>query len=140
MSGLSCMAKLKKPSVQKTKSIVDQSAATPMLDEGYIVFSLRYIQNSHCFSDCQPSEKQALAESLFKRREMTWKLIQRENRHGLGYEKISQLKVSLPKFVPKDASILSFRFAGKAAMVGFKEKNIFHILWLDRDYTVYNHG
>ena len=132
--------RLKSPSAQKTKSIVDQSTSTPMLDDGYIIFSFRYIQKNHCFSNCQPNEKQALAESIFKRRDMTWKSIQREPRHGLGYEKINQLNVAKPNCVPNGASILSFRFCGKAAMVGFKENDVFHILWLDREYTVYNHG
>lgn len=133
--------KLKNPAAQKTKNITQNQTDTPIKDEGYIIFSLRHLQKSYCFSNCQPNEKQALADSLFKRREMTWLSISKEPKHGLGFEKISasSLNVTVPKLVPEGASILAFRFNGKAPMVGFKENNIFHILWLDRDYTVYTH-
>lgn len=132
---------LKKPAALKTKNITQKQTENPVKDEGYIIFSLRYIQKNYCFSDCQANEKQALAESLFKRRDMTWLAIGKEPKHGLGYEKISKesLKVSVPSIVPEDASIIAFRFFGKAPMVGYKENNVFHILWLDRNYTVYSH-
>ena len=133
--------KLKKPKAQKTKNITEQSTNTPLKKEGCIIFSLRYIQKNHCYSDCQPAEKQALIEAMFKRREMTWQTIAKEHRHGLGYEKIerSSLTVNVPKIVPEDASILAFRFFGLAPMVGYKENDVFHILWLDRQYKVYPH-
>lgn len=133
--------KLKKPVAQKTKNITQHTTNNPIKDEGYIIFSLRYLQKSYCFSNCQANEKQALAESLFKRREMTWLSVTKEPKHGLGYEKINKscLKVALPAVVPEGANILAFRFNGKAPMVGYKENDIFHILWLDRDFSVYAH-
>lgn len=48
-----------------------------------------------------------------------------------------RLNVAVPSVVPEDASILSFRFFGLAPMVGYRENDIFHILWLDREYKVY---
>lgn len=135
------MKKIKKPSVHKTKNIAQQTTDSLPIKEGCIIFSLQYIQKNHCYSNCQPLEKQAFAEALFKRREMTWKLIAKENRHGLGYEKIerSSLNVTVPNIVPVDASILAFRFFGLAPMVGYRENDIFHILWLDREFKVYPH-
>ena len=108
--------RIKKPSIQKTKNITQQAVDSLPKKEGCIIFSLRYIQKNHCYSNCQPSEKQALADAIFKRREMTWKTIAKENRHGLGYEKIERksLNVTVPSVVPEDASILSFRFFGLA--------------------------
>lgn len=133
--------KLKRPLVQSTKNITSPAADASIKDEGHIIFSLRHIQKNYCFSDCQPDEKQALAESLFKRREMTWLSISKEPKHGLGFEKINRksLNVKVPEVVPEDANILAFRFRGKAPMVGYKENNLFYILWLDRDFTVYPH-
>ena len=133
--------KVKKPAAHSTKNIISPPTDVPIKDEGYIVFSLRYIQKNYCFSDCQPEEKQALAESLFKRRDMTWLSIAKEPKHGLGYEKINRksLTVKVPEIVPADANILAFRFKGKAPMVGYKENNLFYILWLDRSFTVYPH-
>ncbi|HAV4234685.1 hypothetical protein WKW51_05930 [Acinetobacter baumannii] len=133
--------KIKKPTAQKTKNIAQQAADSLPKKEGCIIFSLQYIQKNHCYSNCQPAEKQALADAIFKRREMTWKTIAKEARHGLGYEKIERksLNVAVPNVVPEDASILSFRFYGLAPMVGYRENDIFHILWLDREYKVYPH-
>jgi len=133
--------KLKKPPVQTTKNISARSTDNPIKDEGHIIFSLRHLQKNYCFSACQPEEKQALAESFFKRRDMTWLSISKEPKHGLGFEKINRksLNVKVPSIVPEDANILSFRFKGKAPMVGYKENNLFYILWLDRDFTVYPH-
>ena len=36
--------------------------------------------------------------------------------------------------------LIAFRFAGNAPMVGYRVQAIFYILWLDRDFTLYDHG
>lgn len=72
---------------------------------------------------------------------MTWIQIRGAHRHGLGTEKIekSAIKVPIPTVVTEDVSLLAFRFSGKAPMVGFRERDVFHVLWFDRDYSLYKH-
>ncbi|AVF43574.1 hypothetical protein [Acinetobacter nosocomialis] len=131
---------IKKPNVQKSGKI-----ATPpennIKDEECLVFSFRYTQNNHCLSKCEKHEKLDLLDSIFQRREMTWKEIIVADRHKLGSEKIERksLKVTVPNSVPKDAKIWALRFCDLAPMVGYYENNIFYILWLDRAFKVYKH-
>ncbi|WP_300674673.1 hypothetical protein [Desulfoluna sp.] len=63
-------------------------------------------------------------------------------RHGMGYEKIatSSLNTELPAHLSgQDVNLIAFRFNGKAPMVGYRDKSVFHILWVDRDFTLYDH-
>lgn len=62
-------------------------------------------------------------------------------RHGLGTEKINQssIKASKPASVTPDVSFYALRFQGKKAMVGYKSDFIFHVVYLDRDFTLYDH-
>lgn len=70
---------------------------------------------------------------------MTWGDIIRADRHGLGTEKIdgSAIKAALPDFVGTD--FLAFRYNGMKAMVGYRQKNVFFVLWFDHDFTLYDH-
>lgn len=100
-------------------------------------FSLRYIQ--HNLDDCEKEEKAAFADAMYKRREMTWQEIETKPRHGLGCEVIKKgLKVRTPDCVG-DRKILSLRFCGMKPMIGFREKEIFYVLWFDREFKIYKH-
>ncbi|WP_208937066.1 Panacea domain-containing protein [[Haemophilus] ducreyi] len=74
----------------------------------------------------------------------TWQELRNSPRHGCGTEKIEHKAIkgcSVPDFIiEQNISLLAFRFQGKKPMVGYRENQIFHILWLDRDYSLYNHG
>ncbi|MFW1755755.1 MULTISPECIES: hypothetical protein [Acinetobacter] len=131
---------MKKPSVSKGKSI-SAPPSNPIKEDECLVFSFRYTQNNHCFSKCEKHEKLDLIDSIFQRRSMKWKEIIVANRHGLGSESIDRksLKVSIPACVPGDAKIWALRFSDLAPMVGYYERNIFYILWLDRSFKVYPH-
>ena len=74
---------------------------------------------------------------------MTWQQIFSADKHGLGAEKIfrKSIKVSIPKHITEDVDyFIALRFCGKAPMVGYRIKDIFRLIWLDRDLTLYNHG
>lgn len=46
-----------------------------------------------------------------------------------------------PSEMKPDADYIVFRFQGKKPMVGFRDAyGVFHILWLDRNFTLYDHG
>jgi hypothetical protein len=106
------------------------------------VFSLYYIQKSHCLSDCNKDEKAAFSDTLHKLSQLTWNEIILSPRHGLGCEKISRnsIKSAIPSHIKDDAVLIAFRFFGRASMVGYREGNTLHVIWLDRTFTLYNHG
>lgn len=62
-------------------------------------------------------------------------------RHGNGSEIISQSQTrsSIPEHITDDTKLLAFRFYGKAPMAGYREERIFCVIWLDRDFTLYEH-
>jgi hypothetical protein len=73
---------------------------------------------------------------------LTWNEIISSPRHGVGYEKIAHdaIRSPIPTHIKSDINLIAFRFCAKAPMVGYREENIFHIGWLDRDFTLYSHG
>lgn len=114
--------------------------AAPPPDTLYPAVSLRYLKSSHCISNCTKDEQAAFANRIREMTQMTWAQIKQAPRHGLGHEKIAQLKHKLPSGAPDDAHALAFRFDGKKPMVGFRDGNIFYVVWFDRDFSLYNHG
>lgn len=107
------------------------------------LFSLQYLSTSPPYSlaHCQRVEKAAFADTLDKLSQLPWAEINQAPRHGSGYEKIkrSAIKEPIPSHVTEDVTIIAFRFFGKAPMVGYRKLEVFHILWLDRLFTLYDH-
>ncbi|WP_051918947.1 hypothetical protein [Basilea psittacipulmonis] len=97
----------------------------------------------YCLDACEGEEKIALLETLHKLSQRTWQELRNSNRHGLGTEKIAYTAIKgcpVPDFiVEQNIPLLAFRFHEKKPMVGYRENQIFHILWLDRNFTLYKH-
>jgi hypothetical protein len=135
------MGKIRKPDKNKGKRI--SANETVDYDESPPIFSLERLQGGkHCFSRLESDDKAAFAESIFRRRGLKWKDIKKEGRHGLGFEKIalSSIKAQPPRFITQDEKhVLAFRFSGMKPMVGIRQKNIFYVIWFDKDFTLYDH-
>lgn len=108
------------------------------------IFSFHQIGRHYCLDLCQTEEKVALIDTIHKLSQSTWQELRNANRHGLGTEKIEHSSITgcaVPNFILlQNIPLLAFRFHGKKPMVGYRENQIFHILWLDRDFTLYDHG
>jgi hypothetical protein len=93
-------------------------------------------------NNCTADEKLAFVNQIMLLSQITWAEIINAPRQGLGCEQIAQnsIKDAIPSIIKPDTRLIAFRFCGKKPMVGFREKNIFHILWIDRDFTLYDHG
>lgn len=105
------------------------------------VFCLKYLVKDHHLDKCEQNEKIDLIDKMQMLSQMTWQQIQVANRHKLGSEKIERqsLKFSMPSFFNEDATILALRFSGMKAMIGIRNRFIFHIICLDRNFTAYSH-
>lgn len=105
------------------------------------IFSLKYMQRSHCITACEQREKASFADKLRLLSKMTWNQIYSSHRHGLGCEKIDRnsIKASIPHHITEDTTLIAFRFHGKAPMVGYRKESTFHIIWIDRDFSLYQH-
>ncbi|EJM22034.1 hypothetical protein PMI21_00216 [Pseudomonas sp. GM18] len=106
------------------------------------IFSFEYLQQGYCVSDCSAEERGGVLGKLRSLSQLTWQQLRQAPRHGLGYEIIARtsLKAPVPAVVTEDVHLIAFRAIGKAPMVGFRFGRIFHVLWVDRAYTLYDHG
>ena len=105
------------------------------------LFSLEYLKKSYCLSACTKEEKASLADTLHKLSQLTWAEIMQCGRHQLGCEIINTnaIKDEIPSLITEDVNLLAFRFDGMKSMVGWRLDRIFHIVWLDRNFTLYTH-
>lgn len=112
-------------------------------DDNPPIFSLEKIQDTkYCFSQLNDEHKARFADAIFRRKNIAWKNIKNADRHGLGIEKISKksIKAPMPKFITEDfQDFLALRYHGKNPMVGYRQRDVFYVLWFDYDFTLYKH-
>jgi hypothetical protein len=133
----------KKKSAKLIKGIRVSDYSHVSTQQEHPIFCLKYLdKENYSLSACTKEEKAAFAETLFRLSQLTWTTITNSPRHGLGYEKIARtsIRAPIPAHITDDVTFIAFRFYGKAPMVGYREGCIFHILWIDRDFTLYSHG
>ena len=106
------------------------------------VFCFRYLHKDYHIDKCETDEKISLLERIVKLSGLTWQEIEYSSRHTFGSEKIHRdaIKQDLPNEITDDVPFfLALRFCGKKPFVGFRNKFIFHVLYIDRDFTLYKH-
>lgn len=115
--------------------------AAPNFDKQPPAFCLQHLDSSHSLENCTSDEKVALVNQMRLLSQMTWLQIKGAPRHGAGSETIarSSIRRPVPSHVTDDVTFLALRFDGKKVMVGYRIGRIFHIVWLDRDFTLYPH-
>lgn len=107
------------------------------------VFSLKHVQpGAFCLSELNKDCKAQFAHSMFKRRDLSWRVLKRTDRHGLGLEQISPaaIKAPMPNVLSDGTDLIAFRYHGMRPMVGFRQRDVFYILWFDHNFTLYKHG
>jgi hypothetical protein len=104
-------------------------------------FCLRFLDPSYCISVCDDDDKICFVDKIRRMSQMTWNDLIQADRHGMGQEKIPRYKIRrpIPPHITDDVTLLGFRFSGKKAMVGYRTEGTFHIVWFDRDFTLYEH-
>ncbi len=135
--------RLKQPQVNQSQQLRPSPSSPELPDHNPPVFSLRYLDRGrYGLSACQQREKAAFADTLHKLSQLTWQELRLSQRHGLGYETIARqaLRVPIPQHITDEVRFIAFRFYGKAPMVGYRVKELFYVIWLDRDFTLYDHG
>jgi hypothetical protein len=89
-------------------------------------------------------EKQAqLALTLHRCAQLRWIDLHQAGRHGAGTEWIPKDQIFAPvplKFADQER-FMAFRYHGKLPMLGARVNEVFHLLWVERDFgDVYSHG
>lgn len=109
----------------------------------YPIFCLKNIHPDYSLEKCSKDEKAALMEALYIRSQLTWNQLRLADRHGLGSEKIAinGIKPRIPKSVTGEVKdLLAFRYFDLKPFVGYQNKFIFHILFIDSGRNLYDHG
>jgi hypothetical protein len=106
-------------------------------------FSFQHLQRSHCITLCTKEERVSFVDRMYRLSQMTWAALRQAHRHKLGYEIIPRdsIKAGIPQNITEDVNFIAFRFYQMAPMVGFRaDDGTFHVVWFDRDFTLYEHG
>ena len=125
---------VKKPNIKEKRQLEDRI--------NYPVFCFRYLHKNYHIDKCDANEKLCFLEKIVSLSSRTWHEIEFTGRHASVSEKISRdaIKLELPEEISEEVTFfLALRFCGKKLFVGFRNKFIFHILYIDRDFTLYKH-
>lgn len=135
--------KLKYRQLDKAKRVgINEAEVKKDYDREKPTFCLRFVDAAYCITQCTKDDRAAFAETIRKMSQMTWLQLRMADRKGLGSEKIARDAITrpIPSQIPEDAALLAFRFSGLKPMVGYRMQGMFHIIWFDRDFTLYDHG
>jgi hypothetical protein len=122
--------------IKDAPDLIDFDNETP-------IFSFRYLDKKHCLSKLEKNEKAGFDKKIDVLSQLTWKQIKSIGRHENGFEKISRdsIKARIPtEFKQTEKGFIAFRFYDKKPMIGVREGRKFFIIWLDCNYTVYDHN
>jgi hypothetical protein len=135
------MGKIKPPKGKQGSNIKLTVDSKPRLNFNYPIFCLKHLHPKYNLDKCEVDEKAKLIERMHKLSSITWEIIRTSHRHGMGAEKIERtsIKTSIPSHITPDTTLYALRFDGLKPFVGYRSEFIFHIVYIDRDFTLYNH-
>ena len=139
--------KLKAPPINKGKyASAKEEGCEPSSESQHPVFAF---YNNINIENSKRDGKLALIDILCKLSKLTWAQMRAGSRKTLGYEKIElkQIDKKIPENIAppinKDDKLMIFRFGPKKSkqyrMTGYRNNNIFYILWIDTDLKLYKH-
>lgn len=136
------MTFLRKPQLNKGAKIGLPAAAESTEDwrRRNPTFSLQHTVAGYCVADCDQEQKAAFASTLLQLGKRTWLDIMQAHKHASGTEKIprSQMKVGIPAHISEDREFFTVvRFYGKCPMIGYVDRGVYFIIWLDRNHECY---
>jgi|HigsolmetaAR203D_1030402.scaffolds.fasta_scaffold26797_2 hypothetical protein len=100
------------------------------------VFSFAFACPNHFqLSEWQREELKHLVDTLRRYSRMKWE----EIRKVKGFRSVdpNTFSVPLPDDISPDIVILEFRVSKRARIFGYRSKQVFHIIWFDRNHEVY---
>lgn len=111
-------------------------------DKEHPKFCFRYTQSGNCPDDLSKDQQIALVLTLHRLAQIDWATIKSSGRHALGTEFIpsDQINVSVPTKFDTEERFMFFRYHGLLPVGGVRIQDVFHILWVARDFKdVYGH-
>lgn len=131
---------IKTPGVNKS---IDSSLITSLSTIDYPLFSYKYLQNVSFCSQKDASFFHEFINRLHKYSTLGWQEMQTSGRHSFGFEYLPQniMKPQLPSVVTPEVHLMVLRSTNdNRALVGFREWNIFHIIFIEANFNdIYDH-
>ncbi len=139
------MTKLGRPRLSKGRSIhlaASVEAARVDYNRERPTFCLRFVDPQYCITRCDRDDKAAFADKIRRMSLMTWNELIQAPRHGMGFETIARKAITrpVPAHITDDVTFVAFRFSGMKPMVGYRTEEMFHIVWFDCAFDLYDHG
>jgi len=134
------MAKKPKPRTGAgTDGLAGRAPRGEVTNHRYPLFSLQHVVAGFSVSNCERDEKAAFADRLQQLGQMTWEQIQLGSRQGVGTETIGRDSICLPipNHITPEVRILALRIRQKARIIGYRQDEVFHIVWIDPKHRVY---
>ena len=123
---------------------INQTDIDQMAQIDYPLFSFKHLQKVSFDGDVKAKFFQDFLLRLKKYSDLGWKQMAIEKRHGYGWEFMPQerMKKQLPAAVTPEVQLMVLRSANdNRAMVGFREWNIFHVIFIEANFNdIYKHG
>jgi hypothetical protein len=132
-----------RPSIDNIRELPFETP--PNYDESHPVFCLQHLHSDFNVKHTAMSKdaRAAFAEQLESLASLTWAIIKRSGRHGLGFEKlpVTKLRMALPNDFEDETEVLVFRYHGNLPMAGVRRHATLHLFALEREYgDLYDHG
>lgn len=128
----------------KSPKNINQTDIDHMMQIDYPLFSFKHLQKVSFDSDVKAKFFQDFLLRLRKYSDLGWKQIAIEKRHGYGWEFMPQnkMKKTLPTAITPEVQLMVLRSANdNRAMVGFREWNIFHVIFIEAKFNdIYEHS
>ena len=119
---------------QPDKSITDPDLLKP-------TFSFHHMKygSPNCASICNHTVKASITDRLVRLSQLPWNKIKNEPKERLGFEIIprKQVKFALPTIVTPEVPLLVFRLSQSDRIAGFRERDIYHLIAVGPDHTLY---
>lgn len=107
------------------------------------IFCFRFIHKDYSLDQCDNDQKAAFVTQLSLLSQLSWQKLILTHRHGSGSEKINidSLKAKPPDFITEDVEhLIVFRYQGKKPFVGHRNRFIFHVIFIEREFgELYDH-
>lgn len=135
------MTKIKLPALNKSSKLAPREETT-IVHYKHPIFCFKYLHKDYGLEPCSAEQKISFVERLCTLSKMDWQDIQLAHRHGMGSEKIarSAIQPGIPAGISEDVEhFLALRFYGKAPFVGYRNKFVFHVVFIDHNFSVYRH-
>lgn len=132
----------------QTKNLLTPPAPPVDWDETKPLFSLEYIGcKNYDLKCCDHQDKAIFLDAIYKRSGLTWKQIKSQPKDRLGWELLDNDKTNMKlremakKKLTEDVKIWVFRAKSKTIrrMVGHRDRQVFYILFLDPNGSLYEH-